>query len=352
MKSKRAVLAALLIALAFAYIAAAAFLWPYRDIFLPGAASAPDPLVELSYISPQAPLSLVVEPDDGIAPVANALAQAHSTVDLVVYELEDPQLEAELADDEARGVAVRVLLDNLSSFGNHPNQAAYDFLQSHSVPVEWTPKYFPLTHQKTLVVDGTEALIMTFNLATKYYTTSRDFAVVDDDARDVAAIAAAFDSDWRGSRTTASAADNLVWSPGSSAMLLALIASATTSLDVYNEEMADPRIIAALEAASRRGVDVRVDMSYDTNWKAAFNELVVAGVGVRTYSSSATFYIHAKAIIADGAKAFVGSENFSTQSMDGNRELGILVARPDIIGQLEETFEADWAGSRPYSIRQ
>ncbi len=350
MKSRRALYAALMIGCV--YVAATALLWPYRGFLLPGAQSAPDPLAELAGISPQAPLSLVIEPDDGITPVANALAQAHSRVDLVVYELEDPQIEAQLAADEARGVAVRVLLDDLSSFGKHPNQAAYDFLKSHGVPVEWTPRYFPLTHQKTLVVDGSEALIMTFNLTPKYYPTSRDFAVDDDDARDIAAIEGAFDSDWQGSQRAASDGDDLVWSPASSATLLALIATATTSLDVYNEEMADPRIIAALEAASQRGVSVRVDMTYDTNWKAAFNELAVAGAQVRTYSSSATFYIHAKAIIADGAKAFVGSENFSAQSMDSNRELGILIARPDIIGSLEATFDQDWSGSRPYSIRQ
>ncbi|HEV8666601.1 MAG TPA: phospholipase D-like domain-containing protein [Candidatus Paceibacterota bacterium] len=140
-----------------------------------------------------------------------------------------------------------------------------------------------------------------------------------------------------------------MWSPNSADTLIALISSATSTLEVYNEEMADPRIEAALTAAAARGVAVRVDMTYATNWKAALQSLAAAGVTVRTYASSAKFYIHAKVIVADGSEAFVGSENFSAQSLDSNRELGILIRRPDILQSLETTFDADWAGSRPFN---
>jgi cardiolipin synthase len=112
--------------------------------------------------------------------------------------------------------------------------------------------------------------------------------------------------------------------------------------------MADPRVVSALEAAAQRGVSVRVDMTYSTSWKSALNELKAAGVEVRTYASTAKFYIHAKVIVADNKEAFVGSQNFSQQSLNSNRELGVLVARPDIISQFESTFDADWIGSRPY----
>lgn len=300
-------------------------------------------------ISPQAPLSLVTEPDDGVDVITQDIQNATTSVDLVMYELEDPQVEQALAQAKNRGVTVRVLLDNLSSFGRHPNQDAFNFLQSHTVPVEWSPSTFPLTHQKALIVDGAEATIMTFNLTPQYYGGSRDFAVVDDDPVDISAIEAAFNSDWKHENTPAPAGDDLVWSPGSANTLLDLIQSASSTLDIYNEEMADPRIIDALEAAAARGVEVRVDMSYATNWKSAFQELTSSGVEVRTYASSAKFYIHAKVIIADDTEAFIGSENFSGQSLNSNRELGILIERPDIIDSLETTFEKDWTGSRPFS---
>lgn len=303
---------------------------------------------ELAAIPIQAPLSLIVEPDDGLAPITNVIASASSSIDLVIYELEDPDVEAALAAAQARGVAVRVMLDNLNSFGRHPNQPAYDYLQAHHVPVEWSPAYFTLTHQKTLIVDNRTALVMTFNLTPQYYRSSRDFAFVDPDHVDVAAIESAFNSDWKDTQATAPRGRDLVWSPGSADVLLGLINAASTTLDIYNEEMADPRITSALEVAAERGVGVRVVMTYDTSWKAAFAELVQRGVDVRTYASSASFYIHAKAVIADDTRAFVGSENFSAQSLDTNRELGLLVSRPDLVGALEATFAHDWVGARPY----
>lgn len=311
--------------------------------------SAAVALAELSAIPAAVPLTLITEPEDGIGAVQNALREASSSVDLVIYELEDPAIESALSAAEARGVRVRVILQNVNTFGRHPNQAAYDFLKTHGVPVIWAPSYFALTHEKALVTDQRRALIMTFNLAPQYYATSRDFGIEDSDPADVAAIETAFDSDWSGAQRAAPVGHDLVWSPDSAPLLLELIGTASSTLDVYNEEMADPRITTALEAAAARDVRVRITMTYATSWKAAFKELSAAGVVVRTYASSASFYIHAKAVIADDARVFVGSENFSAQSLNDNRELGIVLNRPDIIASLESTFGEDFSRARPYT---
>ena len=47
-------------------------------------------------------------------------------------------------------------------------------------------------------------------------------------------------------------------------------------------------------------------------------------------------------ILSDDDKAYVGSINFSTQSMDQNRELGIILTQPDDLQILKTTFENDW----------
>jgi cardiolipin synthase A/B len=332
------------------------YLIPYAPRLLPHAIEPQNTALvaqaEIAAVPSDAQLSVIVEPQDTTAPLLTAISSAQKSIDLVVYELQDQKIEDALAQAKARGVAVRVLLENLNSFGRHPNQAAYDSLHTSNVPVKWAPSYFPLVHQKTLIIDGTTAYIMTFNLQPQYYASSRDFGIIDSDQSDVAAIESAFSSDWNGSQSPTQPGRDLVWSPGSSATVLALIAHATSTLDIYNEEMADPRVTQALEAAAARGVRVRVVMTYATNWKPAFNELVQKEVVVRTYSSSAKFYIHAKAIIADQNFAFVGSENFSAQSLDQNRELGILFTRPDIIAELESTFDHDYQNARSYKVLQ
>ena len=129
-------------------------------------------------------LALITEPQAGVAPVLSALRGARHQVDMVMYEDEDSQVNAALAADEHRGVKVRVLLNGgYYGEGSKENQTAYTYLQAHSVPVKWTPSYFALTHQKTLLVDG-RAYIFTFNLTPQYYASSRDFGVIDTIAAD------------------------------------------------------------------------------------------------------------------------------------------------------------------------
>jgi PLD-like domain len=108
--------------------------------------------------------------------VLDPIEHAKRSVELVMYEDEDPQVDAALAADERRGVRVRVLLNGgYYGQGSSENRAAYTYLTAHRVPVRWTPSYFALTHQKTLVVDGT-AYILTLNFTPAYYALSRTSA--------------------------------------------------------------------------------------------------------------------------------------------------------------------------------
>jgi cardiolipin synthase A/B len=53
-------------------------------------------------------------------------------------------------------------------------------------------------------------------------------------------------------------------------------------------------------------------------------------------------YIHAKMIIADQKRAFVGSENLSLNSLTAAREVGIIVSDPGAVGFFESKFNQDW----------
>ena len=95
-------------------------------------------------------------------------------------------------------------------------------------------------------------------------------------------------------------------------------------------------IEGALESDAERGVDVTVVMTADSEWDAAFSQLESDGVHVVLYPDTASaLYIHAKVIDVDSTKAFIGSENFSTASLDYNRELGLITSSAAVLGPLE-----------------
>jgi phosphatidylserine/phosphatidylglycerophosphate/cardiolipin synthase-like enzyme len=295
-------------------------------------------------------LSLFVEPDAGPAPVYALLRSARHTLDIEIYELEDDHAVAILSADARRGVRVRVLLN--AHFVGRYNEPAYSYLRGRGVAVRWAPSQFDVTHEKAIVVDGRLAAIMTMNLTARYYSSSRDFVVVDRGRTDVAAVASTFAYDWaNGGLPPASPAD-LVWSPGAQDALVALVASARHELLIENEEMSDQTVTSALQAAARRGVRVEVVMTRQREWAGAFDALAQAGVAVRTYAYSAPLYIHAKAIVVDPgsprARTFVGSQNFSSASLLYNRELGLVTSRPAIVARVAAVIRADAAGATPW----
>ena len=296
-------------------------------------------------------LRVLTEPQAGIGPVYRLISGARSSVDLSMYELADPAAETDLAADAARGVDVRVILDQ--DLEKSRNTAAYDYLSARRVHVRWGPAG-TIYHQKTLTVDGVTSVIMTGNLVADDYPGTRDFAIIDTRPADVAAIVTTFNADFAGQSVTPPDGTDLVWSPtNASASVLAVISAATHSLAVENEEMDDPAVTAALAAAARRGVDVRITMTADSEWDPEFSELAAAGAHIRLYpDDAAALYIHAKAIVADarpGQQVLVGSQNFSVASLGYNRELGIRTRSRAVVAAISSALAADYAGAAPYS---
>jgi cardiolipin synthase len=290
-------------------------------------------------------LVLITEPDQGIGPILTAITGARTSVDLVMYELSDQKIESALVADHHRGVRVRVLLNGgYYGKGFPQNKPAFSYLKAHGVSVRWTPSRFALTHQKTMVVDGKTAYIMTFNLTSQYYSTSRDFDVTDRQPSDVRAILQVFTADWNNTKLSPPNGSDLVWSPGALKPIIRLISSAHKSIDVYNEEMDEPQITVALAAAARRGVKVEVVMTADSEWNSAFSMLTANKAYVRLYPNTSTaLYIHAKMFLVDGKKAFLGSQNASNTSLERNRELGIMIRSHKIIHALTTVFNSDYA---------
>jgi len=295
--------------------------------------------------------TLVTEPGQGLNPIYNLINSATKTIDMTMYELTDTTAENLLVQAAANGVTVRVILDQDNEKSS--NTPAYNLLTAHGVQVHWANTAYTYTHQKTITVDSTTSAIMTLNLTSQYYSTSRDFALIENGTEDVTAIEKVFNADFTNAKITPGTGEDLVWSPtNSQTALLALINGANSTLAVENEEMADTNITNALAAAAKRGVKVQVTMTANSDYDSDFNTLKAAGVKIATYAQTASLYIHAKVIIADfgltGAKAFLGSENFSSTSLTKNRELGLTLTDSSILSSLNTTLGSDFKGGTPY----
>jgi cardiolipin synthase len=296
-------------------------------------------------------LITVPEADLSVTPIYNFINTATSTLDMTMYELVDTTLQQDLAALAKKGVKVRVILDQ--ALEKDSNAAAFTYLNANGVQAVWANSAFHASHQKTITIDGKTSAIMTLNLVTKDYSSTRDFAVIDTSANDVAAIETTFNADFTAASITPPLGDDLIWSPtNAKPALLSLIGSAKSSLNIENEEMGDTGIVAAFATAAKSGVQVQVTMTNSGTYTSEFNTLKAAGVKISTYTATAALYIHAKVIVVDygktGQQAFVGSENFSTPSLTENRELGLTLTDAAILQSLNTTLNSDFAGGTAF----
>jgi cardiolipin synthase len=239
----------------------------------------------------------------------------------------------------ARGVRVRILLEQHPyGTGSAVPALAYRSLQAHGVSVGWANPAFHFTHAKFLVEpDRGQALIGTMNWTTSAFTKNREFGVIAGDPAVVGESEAVFAADLRRSGVPGSVAALVVSPLNARASLLRLIGAARRTLDVYAEETYDRQIEAALAAAVRRGVRVRMVTTGDGD--VATLERTGVQVVIRQQP-----YIHAKAIVADRRAVFLGSENLSSTSLDRNREIGLVLTETAAITAVENAFAADWQG--------
>jgi phosphatidylserine/phosphatidylglycerophosphate/cardiolipin synthase-like enzyme len=274
------------------------------------------------------------------------IEKATSSLDMTMYELSDTTVENDLISLESSGVTVRVILDQAEK---STNQAAYTKLEDGGVGVVWSSTSFTYTHQKTITINNDESLILSGNLTSNWYTTTRDYGVFDSDADDVNAIVAVFNDDYKHSSITPSDGDNLLWSPTTAqSRLLTVINGATKTLDIEEEEFSDTTLINAVVKRAEAGVAVRVVVEDPSDYSSEIKEIKNAGGKVVGYPESAALYIHAKAIVADyglsDAAVEVGSMNWTSNSLGDNRELGIILNDTAAEKVVETQFSADFAG--------
>jgi cardiolipin synthase A/B len=302
---------------------------------------------------------LFIQPRDGIQPILDAFNAAKVSIRHKIYLFTDARQDVITAfvAAQTRGVDVKILLEREPSGTTGGNTAIFLKLREAGLNVQLSkPFKFVFIHEKSFVIDDKTAIISTANITGSSFSSNREYLVQLENPELVTEIAKVFDADWAG--TDINLKDSkLVWSPSqttsaglvkgnSRAKILDLINTAKQSLMLEQGAMADEAVIQALIAAQMRGVAVSLvgspQPATDTYFVAGAERLKAAGANVRWLQTN---FVHAKVILADDARAFIGSENMSTNSLNANRELGVILEKtdaPDAIAQLRAQLEADF----------
>ena len=308
----------------------------------------------------QGPISFFYAPaPDAHVPIIQKIQAAQSEINMTMFHMSDPQIVAALKDAAGRGVNIRIIFDKIQYNSPKGNDVVTQ-LSGAGINIRKATKGFSITHEKAMTIDGAIAMVSTMNEVDKF-TDMLDYGIFNQDPDVVTEMNSVFETDWQNAQTGAAETpalsdDNLLWSPiNSSTKLVKLIDSATQTLILTVENMGQTDIQAALLRAAARGVQVRTLVPMCDIGTPSFNQapsqaLIEGGVNARMLPGPATPtlpYIHAKTIVVDSKMVYLGSENFSFNSLQKARELGIILPNAELAGDLDYFFEKLWVQAQP-----
>ena len=291
---------------------------------------------------------LIVMPDDSIGPIVEAIAAATRSLRIKMFSLSEPRILDALVKAHKRSVKIRVLLNPARRSGEIQNRGSHQVLMETGIDVLDTNPVFAVTHEKSMVVDDTSAIIGSLNWDPENFEQARDFAVVSTDAEEVAEVIECFEADWSRQPFTPRSKSNLIWCPeGGREKIAAFIDETRHSLYVQNERFQDTIIVEHLVRAKLRGVKVHVmtRLSHSLHRRKlveGFGDLRIlrdVGIGVRKVRH---MRLHSKVLIGDKSRAVVGSINLSSGSFDDRRELAIRLRDREVVDQLYKVVHEDW----------
>lgn len=257
-----------------------------------------------------------------------------------VYIFTEKDLRDALLRAHARGVEVKVLLENNPYMAPYLNDKHYQSFQEAGIDVRWSdPLSYSLNHSKLLIIDE-RAFISTGNFSYSLFKYNRDFLVEIHDMNITESLEELFYNDFYHKNIWV-LHPNIVLSPEYSREKIEwLVSSAQRSIDMYFPYISDTAFEEFLFEIAAQWVTIQLVVEedfYDENPDviSRFTEKDIIVTALKGDS------LHGKAVLVDESILYIGSINFSTYSFDENRELWIILREKNVIEDFKEIFLSD-----------
>ncbi len=278
-------------------------------------------------------MNLLVEPDGGTAPLLAQIKSARYTIDTTIFRFDLPEIEKALAAAVTRGVTVRALVAHTNSDGEKRLRKLELRFLDLGITLARSDDDLVRYHGKMLIVDRALLTVMLFNYTGLDTARSRSFAVTTRNARLVAEASRLFEADMT-RQPYAPQLDTFVVSPENSRPVLSeFIRGARAQLLIYDPKLTDRAMLRLLQERAKNGVEVRV-IGKVPKTASGLAEAKLAGRR-----------LHARVIIRDGRRAFLGSQSLRHLELDARREVGVIVDDAAVLKRLMGVFESDWAAA-------
>jgi phosphatidylserine/phosphatidylglycerophosphate/cardiolipin synthase-like enzyme len=276
-------------------------------------------------------VKLIVEPEDGVAPILTAIKNAKKSVEIAIFRFDRKDVEAAL---KSAAASKRVTVTALIAFANRGGEVRLRNLEQRfldaGITVARTADDLIRYHDKFILIDRRTLYVLSFNFTHLDIDHSRGFGIVTTHAVWISEALRLFKADSARASYTAKC-DTFVVSPSNSRKVLeTFLKKAKKELLIYDPRISDKDMLRILQERAKAGVEIKVIGSVGGR-----NSFEVQGLK--------SGRLHTRTIIRDRRQAFVGSQSLRPLELDARRELGLIVQDGRTVRKLIETFESDWA---------
>jgi cardiolipin synthase len=275
-------------------------------------------------------MRLIVQPEDGVVPVVSGIRKAKKSIDMPIFRLDHIEVDKAIKSAVRRGVVVRTLIAHTNSGGEKGLRKLEQRLLATGATVSRTADDLVRYHNKFMIVDETTLFVYGFNYTHLDIDRSRSFGIVTNNKRLVQEAMKLFEADFNRRPYTPGLKSFLVSPENARAGLAGLLRGAKEQLLIYEVRITDNAMVRILKERAKAGVMIRV-----------MGKLQKKDLDAQIEKFPGK--LHARVIIQDGRRAFVGSQSLRRLELDERREVGVIITDPQIVRQLVSTFESDWA---------
>jgi phosphatidylserine/phosphatidylglycerophosphate/cardiolipin synthase-like enzyme len=278
-------------------------------------------------------VKLIIQPADGVTPIVKAIDKARKFLDIMIFRFDQAEVEKALRAAVERGVKVRALIAHTNKGGDRTLRKLELRLLQCGATVARTADDLARYHGKMMIVDNAVLHVYGFNYTRLDIDESRSFGIVTRDRKLVGEAIRLFEAD-AVRQDYVPEHQRLVVSPENSrTVLTAFVRGARRQLLIYDAQVSDNAVQRVLADRASDGVEIRILGSIEKD---------IRGVKVRRL---APMRMHVRAIVRDGAEAFVGSQSLRKLELEGRREVGVIVKNGAVVRRIVSTFEDDWRRS-------
>ncbi len=319
---------------------------------------------------------------------------AKENLDIEIYTMYDPTVHQLINEAIERGVQVRVVMEpepvggkckifseealgssdsdcqNLRKLAKKIKSRGGKFVPFDKETLCGTSDKAPgcVQHGKMALADNV-ALISTGNFDSTSFCGSnttrcnRDYSLVSNESVVVSTLRDIFEADLEGKRYNLAAVipsslqSDLTVSPNSAEEIIGFIDGAKKSIELQTQYLKAPDINQALIKAAKRGVKVSLMLSSLCAFGSAkpseiqraektYSAFEKVGISTKVFSAANKVngkpgYMHAKVMVVDGNRAWLGSTNGSNQSLFKNREYGLVFHNPSWVKAIQKVVQGD-----------